>query len=71
MRTRVRNKNLRRLQKYPKKKQKYIRRKQHSGFLNRHCFAYAGQDSINQAINSLDNLAPKLINKASKEIDKI
>ena len=71
MRTRVRNKNLRRLQKYPRKKQKYTRGKQRSGFLNRYCFANAGQDSINHAINSLDNLAPKLINKASKEIDKI
>ena len=71
MRTSVRNKNLKRLQKYLNKKQRCGRRKQRGGFLNRYDFAYAGWDTINQAIKGLDTLAPKLINQASKETDKI
>ena len=34
-------------------------------------FTYAGRDTINQAMKGLNNLAPKLINQASKEIEKI
>ena len=71
MRPSVRNKNLKRLQKYLNKKQRCGRRKQRGGFLNRYDFAYAGRDTINQAIKGLDTLAPKLINQASKEADKI
>ena len=38
MRTSVRNKNVKRLQKYLNEKQRRGRRKQHSGFLNRYDF---------------------------------
>ena len=41
MRTSVRNKKLKRLQKYLNKKQKRGRRKQCGGFLNRYDSAYA------------------------------
>ena len=71
MRTGVRNKNLKRLQKYLIKKKRHGRRKQRGGFLNRHDFAYAGQGTINQAMKGLDMLAPKVIGQALKEIDKI
>ena len=62
MGTSVRNKNLKRLQKYPNKKQRHGRRKHRGGFLNRYDFAYAGRDIVNQAMKGLDTLAPKLIN---------
>ena len=39
--------------------------------MNRYDFAYAGQDTVNQAMKGLDTLAPKLINQTSREIDKI
>ena len=42
MRTSVRNKNLKRLQKYLTKNQRHGRRKQRGRFLNRNDFAYAG-----------------------------
>ena len=71
MRTSIRNKNLKRLQKYLRKKQKYTRRKQRGRFSKRYDFAYVGRGTVNQAMKGLDNLAPKLINQASKEIDKI
>ena len=71
MRTSVRNKNLKRLQKYLNKKQRLGKRKQPGGFLSRYDFAYAGRDTINQTMKGLDTLSPKLINQASKEIDKI
>ena len=60
MRTSVRNKNLKRLQKYLNKKQKRGRRKQGAGFLNRYDFTYTGQDTVNQAMKRLDTLAPKV-----------
>ena len=63
--------NLKRHKKYLRIKQKYTRRKQRGGFLKRYDFAYAGRDTVNQAVKGLDNLAPKLINRASKESDKI
>lgn len=56
--------------KYQQKKRK-IRRQQHGRFLNWYYFAYGGRDTINQAINCLDLLVPKLIGQTSKEIDKI
>ena len=71
MRKSVRNKNLKRLQKYLNKKQRRGRRKLRGGFLNIYDFAYAGQDTVNQATKGLDTLAPKVIGQASKEIDKI
>lgn len=33
--------------------------------------AYAGRDTVNKAMKSLDSLCPKLINQTSKEVDKI
>ena len=71
MGTSVRNKNLKRLQKYLIKKQRHDRRKHRGGFLNRYDFAYTGWDIVNQSMKGLATLAPKLINQASKEIDKI
>ena len=71
MRTSLRNKNLERLRKYLNKKQRCGRRKQHGGILNRYDFAYAGRDTVNKAMRGLDTLAPKVIDQASKEIDKI
>ena len=61
MRTGVKNKNLKRLQKHLIIKQRRGRRKRRGGFLNRHDFAYAGQDTVNQATKGLDMLAPKVI----------
>ena len=58
-------------QKYLNKKQRRGRRKQRGGFLGRYDFAYAGRDTVNQAMKVLDTLAPKVIGQASKEIDKI
>ena len=71
MRTSVRNKNLKRLQKYLNKKQRCGRRKRRGRFLNRYDFAYVGQDTVNQAVKGLDTLALKVFGQASKEIDKI
>ena len=71
MRISVRNKNLKRFQKYLNKKQRCDRRKQRGGFLNRYDFAYAGRDTVHQAMKGLDTLAPKVIDQASKKIDKI
>ena len=71
MSTSVKNKNHKRLQKYINKKQRRGRRKQLDGFLTIYDFAYAGQDTVNQAMKGLDMLAPKVIGQASKEIDKI
>ena len=71
MRTSVRNKNLKRLQKYLNKKQKCGRRKQRVRFLNRYDFASTGRGTVNQAMKGLDTLAPKVIGQALKEIDKI
>ena len=53
------------------KKQRHGRRKQRGGFLNRCDFAYAGWDTVIQAMKGLDTLAPKVIGQASEEIDKI
>lgn len=71
MKTSARDQNLKRLQKHLRKKQRYSWRKQHSGLLNRYNFAYAGRDTVNQAMKGLDTLAPKLINQASNKIEKI
>ena len=42
-------------------------RRQTGGFLNRYDFAYAGRDIVNQA----GKIAPKIIDQASGEINKI
>ena len=68
---RTRTQYLKRLQKYRKYKQRRTKRWQHGGFLNRYNFAYAGRDTVNQAMKGLDSLAPKLINQTSKEVDTI
>ena len=47
MRGNARSKYLQRLQKYLKYKRRKTRRRQHSGFLNRYDFAYAGRDTVN------------------------
>ena len=47
--------------------QKYRKRTQSGGFLNRYDFAYAGRDTVNQA----GKTAPGLIKNASWEINNI
>ena len=42
-------------------------RRQTGGFLNRHDFAYAGRDVVNQ----VGKVAPKMISQATGEINKI
>ena len=51
--------------------QRETKRWQLGSFLNRYNFAPTGRDTVNQAMKGLDLLAPKLIDKASKEVDKI
>ena len=53
------------------KKQRKIFRQLLVGFLSRYDFAYAGRDTMNQAIKGLDGSLLKFIDKTSKEIDKI
>ena len=48
-------------------KKRKTSRRQTGGFLNRYDFAYAGRDVVNQA----GKVAPKLINQATGEINKI
>ena len=48
-------------------KKRKTSRRQTGGFLNRYDFAYAGRDVVNQA----GKVAPKLINHATGEINKI
>lgn len=43
------------------------RPRQRGGFLNRHDFAYAGRDIVNQ----LGKIAPDIINQTTGQIDKI
>ena len=73
MRVSARTKH-KRLEKYLLKRRRRARTKrrcQRDGFLNRYDCAYAGRDTVNQAIKGLDSLAPKLIGQSLKEIDKI
>ena len=46
---------------------KRAKRSQTGGFLNRYNFAYAGRDTVNQ----VGKIAPKIINQATGEINKI
>ena len=48
-------------------KKRKTSRRQTGGFLNKYDFAYAGRDVVNQA----GKVAPKLINEATGEINKI
>ena len=57
--------------KHLNKKERCGRRKKRGGFLNRYDFFYDGQDTAIEAMKCIDTLPPKLINQASKEIDKI
>ena len=52
---------------------KRIRRKKHQRgrFLNRYDFAYAGRDTVNQAVKGLVALAPKIITQATGQVDQI
>ena len=71
MTTSVTNKNLKRIQKYPNKKQRRGWRRQRGRFLDRYDFVYAGWDTVNRALKGLDSLPSKLIGQALKEINKI
>ena len=55
----------------PEYKRRKIRRLQHGGFLNRYDFSYAGKNTVNQTMNGLDSMAPKLIDQTLREIDKL
>ena len=48
-------------------KKKRTKKSQVGGFLNRYDFAYAGRDTVNQ----VGKIAPKTINQATGEINKI
>ena len=48
-------------------KKRKMPRRQTGGFLNRHDFAYAGRDTVNQ----VGKTAPGIINKATSDINKI
>ena len=48
-------------------KKKRTEKSQVGGFLNRYDFAYAGRDTVNQ----VGKIAPKIINQATGEINKI
>ena len=48
-------------------RQKYRKRTQSGGFLNRYDFAYIGRDTVNQ----IGKIAPSLIKNASSEINDI
>ena len=62
---------VRKIQKYRIYNRSRIKRQHRGGFLNRYDFAYAGRDTVNQALKNLNNTAPKLISQTSKEVDKI
>ena len=52
---------------------KRIRRKkrQRGGFLNLYDFAYAGRDTVNQAMKGLVALAPKILTQATGQVDQM
>ena len=52
---------------------KRIRRKKHQRgrFLNRYDFAYAGRDTVNQAVKGLVALAHKIITQETGQVDQI
>ena len=46
-------------------------RRQTGRFLNRYDFAYAGKDTVNQAMKGLNSLTPRLIKQTSDEVDRL
>ena len=52
---------------------KRIRRKkrQRGGFLNLYDFAYAGRDTVNQAMKGLVALAPNILTQATGQVDQM
>ena len=46
-------------------------RRQRGGFLTRHDFEYAGQDTINTGLNTLKRMVPGLIENAENKIGKV
>ena len=59
--------NMRRRQRKSSSRQKYQKRTQRGGFLNRYDFAYAGRDTVNQ----VGKIAPGLIKNDSNEISNV
>ena len=53
------------------KPKRSARRQQRGGFLNRSNFANAGRDTVNTAMQGLNNFAPKLASQTSWEVNKI
>lgn len=49
----------------------YKHHKQSGEFLNRYYFAYAGRDTANTAILSLNRITPGLIKKTGSQIDQV
>ena len=58
---------MRRRQRKSSSRQKYQKRTQRGGFLNRYDFAYAGRDTVNQ----VGKIAPGLIKNDSNEISNV
>ena len=46
-------------------------KKQTGGWLNRHDFAYAGRDTMNQAVKDLDHRVPIILKKVSGVAGKV
>ena len=44
---------------------------QTGGFLNRYDFAYAGKDTVDQAMKGLNSLEPRLIKQTSEEMGRL
>ena len=47
-----------------------VRRKQKGGFLSRYDMAYVGRDTVNQAAQHVNKLAPKLLKQADGILEK-
>ena len=58
---------MKRKQTKSKPRQKYRKRTQRGGFLNRHDFIYAGKDTVNQ----VGKIAPGIIKNTTKEIKDV
>ena len=50
---------------------KRYKKRQRGRFLNQYDFAYAGRDTVNQAMKDLDALAPKIIKQATGQVDQM
>ena len=62
---------MRRKIKRQKKRARCKNQRQKRGFLNKYDFAYAGQDTINQAFKNLDKTAPALIQNLKGELNDV